>query len=84
MAMTKLQLDRWGKHPKDWSAITMEQIAVPESLGETDLPSQPGGGGGDGGLGYLFIIDLYLKLHNRDLFEMGWELFYGLICGQFL
>lgn len=50
----------------------MEQIAVPESLGEADLPSQPGGGGGgDGGLGYLFIIDLHLKWHNRDLFEMG-------------
>lgn len=40
----------------------MGQIAVPESLGEADLPSQPGGGGGcHGGSGYLFIIDLHLN-----------------------
>lgn len=49
----------------------MEQTAVPESLGEANLHSQPGGGGGNGGLGCLFLIDLHLKLHNKDLFEMG-------------
>lgn len=53
------------KAPQGASGITMEQTAVPESLGEANLHSQPGGGGGNGGLGCLFLIDLHLKLHIR-------------------